>query len=77
MSTSNAETASRHSPFAIRHLSPVWTHMSNLVIDHASGSYVYSTDGRKVLDFTSGIGVTNTGIAIPGWWRRPRNRWAS
>ncbi|MBP7961557.1 MAG: aminotransferase class III-fold pyridoxal phosphate-dependent enzyme [Caldilineaceae bacterium] len=65
MSTSNAETASRHSPFAIRHLSPVWTHMSNLVIDHASGSYVYSTDGRKVLDFTSGIGVTNTGHCHP------------
>lgn len=39
--------------------------MSNLVIDHASGSYVYSTDGRKVLDFTSGIGVTNTGHCHP------------
>ena len=46
-------------------LSPVWTHLSDLVIDHASGSWMITTDGRRVLDFTSGIGVTNTGHCHP------------
>ncbi len=49
----------------LNNLSPVWTHLSDLVIDHASGSWMYTADGRKVLDFTSGIGVTNTGHCHP------------
>ena len=32
-----------------------------LEIDHASGSYVYTTDGKAYLDFISGIGVANIG----------------
>lgn len=32
-----------------------------LEIDHASGSYLYTTDGRVYLDFISGIGVANIG----------------
>lgn len=47
------------------HLSPVWTHLTDVIVDHAEGSYIYSTDGRKLLDFTSGIGVTNTGHCHP------------
>jgi 4-aminobutyrate aminotransferase len=47
------------------HLSPVWTHYSDIIVDHAEGSYLYATDGRKVLDFTCGIGVTNTGHCHP------------
>ncbi len=34
-------------------------------MDHAEGSYLYATDGRKVLDFSCGIGVTNTGHCHP------------
>jgi 4-aminobutyrate aminotransferase len=47
------------------HLSPVWTHYSDIVVDHAEGAYLYGTDGRKVLDFACGIGVTNTGHCHP------------
>ncbi len=48
-----------------KHLSPVWTHYSDIIVDHAEGCYLYATDGRKVLDFTCGIGVTNTGHCHP------------
>ena len=49
----------------LKHLSPVWTHYTDIIVDHAEGSYLYATDGRKVLDFTCGIGVTNTGHCHP------------
>jgi len=47
------------------HLSPVWTHYSDVIVDHGEGTYLYSTDGRKFIDFTCGIGVTNTGHCHP------------
>ncbi len=34
---------------------------SDLVVERAKGCYVYGTDKRRYLDFTSGIGVVNTG----------------
>lgn len=49
----------------LSHLSPVWGRITNLVIDRGEGSYVYDTDGQRYLDFTSGIGVTNTGHSHP------------
>ncbi len=50
---------------AKEHLSPVWSHLSDIVVDHAEGCYIYDTNGRQYLDFTSGIGVTNTGHCHP------------
>lgn len=50
---------------AFQHLSPVWTHYSDIIVDHGEGAYLYSTDGRKYMDFTCGIGVTNTGHCHP------------
>ena len=47
------------------HLSPVWKHYTDIVIDHAEGIYVYGKDGKQYVDFTSGIGVTNTGHCHP------------
>jgi 4-aminobutyrate aminotransferase len=47
------------------HVSPVWYRYSDIVVDHGQGSYLYAEDGRKYLDFTTGIGVTNTGHAHP------------
>jgi 4-aminobutyrate aminotransferase len=47
------------------HLSPVWTRIFNFVAERAEGSYIYTVDGRKLLDFTCGIGVTNTGHCHP------------
>jgi 4-aminobutyrate aminotransferase len=49
----------------IKLLSPVWTHYTDIIVDRAEGSYIYATDGRKILDFTCGIGVTNTGHCHP------------
>ena len=46
-------------------LSPVWTHLTEIVVGRAEGAYVYDIDGTPYLDFTSGIGVTNTGHCHP------------
>ncbi len=47
------------------HMSPVWGRIFNFVAERAEGSYIYTADGRKLLDFTCGIGVTNTGHCHP------------
>lgn len=47
------------------HMSPVWSRIFPIEAERAEGSYIYSTDGRKYLDFTCGIGVTNTGHCHP------------
>lgn len=52
-------------PSATEHLSPVWARYSNIVADHAQGAYIYAADGARYLDFTCGIGVTNTGHCHP------------
>jgi 4-aminobutyrate aminotransferase len=46
-------------------LSPVWARYTSIVADHAQGCYIYAEDGRRYLDFSSGIGVTNTGHCHP------------
>jgi 4-aminobutyrate aminotransferase len=47
------------------HMSPVWSRIFPIEATRAEGSYVYASDGRKYLDFTCGIGVTNTGHCHP------------
>ncbi len=47
------------------HMTPAWSRIFNFVSERAEGSYIYTEDGRKLLDFTSGIGVTNTGHCHP------------
>ena len=47
------------------HMTPAWSRIFNFVSERAEGSYIYTDDGRKLLDFTSGIGVTNTGHCHP------------
>jgi 4-aminobutyrate aminotransferase len=49
----------------LAHMSPVWGRIFNFVAERAEGSYIYTTDGRKLMDFTCGIGVTNTGHCHP------------
>lgn len=49
----------------LSHISPVWGRITDLVVERGEGSHVYTTDGRQYLDFTSGIGVTNTGHSHP------------
>ncbi|HUG34488.1 MAG TPA: aminotransferase class III-fold pyridoxal phosphate-dependent enzyme [Anaerolineales bacterium] len=47
------------------HMTPAWTRIFNFVAERAEGSYIYTDDGRKLLDFTCGIGVANTGHCHP------------
>lgn len=47
------------------HMSPAWSRIFNFVAERAEGSYIYTDDGRTLLDFTCGIGVTNTGHCHP------------
>ena len=50
----------QHQPKGVSHL------FGDLVIDRAQGSWLYNdTTGEKYLDFTCGIGVTNTGHCHP------------
>ena len=46
-------------------IAPVWARYTDLVVERASGSWVETVDGRRYLDYTCGIGVTNTGHAHP------------
>ncbi len=48
-----------------QNLSPVWSRIFSIEVDRAQGCYLYDTQGAKYLDFTSGIGVTNTGHCHP------------
>ncbi len=51
----------------LSHIAPVWGRAvpDTLVAERGEGVYLYTLDGRKLLDFTCGIGVTNTGHAHP------------
>jgi 4-aminobutyrate aminotransferase len=50
---------------AIPFLSPVWTHYTPIIAERGEGAYIYDLEGKAYLDFTCGIGVTNTGHAHP------------
>ncbi|MCS6909445.1 MAG: aminotransferase class III-fold pyridoxal phosphate-dependent enzyme [Anaerolineales bacterium] len=54
-------------PLDTSHLAPVWSRAvaETLIVERGEGAYLYTVDGRKLLDFTCGIGVTNTGHAHP------------
>jgi 4-aminobutyrate aminotransferase len=43
----------------------VWGRVTNLHVDRGEGSWLATTDGERYLDYSSGIGVTNTGHAHP------------
>jgi 4-aminobutyrate aminotransferase len=43
----------------------VWARYTELVVDRGEGSWVVTQDGDRYLDYTCGIGVTNTGHAHP------------
>jgi 4-aminobutyrate aminotransferase len=48
-----------------RFLSPVWARYSDILVERGEGACLYAADGRSYLDFTCGIGVTNTGHCHP------------
>ncbi len=43
----------------------VWSRYTDLVIDHGQGSWLTTVEGERYLDYSAGIGVTNTGHAHP------------
>ncbi|MGH2457056.1 MAG: aspartate aminotransferase family protein, partial [Candidatus Limnocylindria bacterium] len=43
----------------------VWTRYTDLVVERGEGSWIETIDGDRYLDYTCGIGVTNTGHAHP------------
>ena len=47
------------------HLSGVWFKVTDLQVSSGSGAVVTTSDGTDYIDFTSGIGVVNTGHAHP------------
>ena len=60
------ETAPSPAPLPDRSVvPPVWSRITNLDVDRGEGSWLITTDGRRYLDYSSGIGVTNTGHAHP------------
>jgi 4-aminobutyrate aminotransferase len=46
-------------------LAPVWTHLTQIQPVRGEGIYLYDAAGQRYTDFTSGIGVTNTGHCHP------------
>ena len=44
---------------------PVWGRITNIEVDRGEGSWLITPDGDRYLDYSSGIGVTNTGHAHP------------
>lgn len=47
------------------YMTPAWSRIFNFVAERGEGSYIFTSDGRRLLDFTCGIGVTNTGHCHP------------
>ena len=43
----------------------VWSRITSLDVDRGEGSWLITRDGTRYLDYSSGIGVTNTGHAHP------------
>jgi 4-aminobutyrate aminotransferase len=59
----NGECIMETSPYD--HISPVWYRYTDVFAERGEGSCIYDKAGNAFLDFTSGIGVTNTGHCHP------------
>lgn len=57
-------TISKLAQFGKKHIAKGIGRSTELVIEKAKGSYVYAVDGKKYLDLSTGIGVTNTGKVL-------------
>jgi 4-aminobutyrate aminotransferase len=52
-------------PLDTQHISPIWSRITNIVVERGEGAYIIDTNGDRYLDFTCGIGVTNIGHCHP------------
>ncbi len=61
-----SEDSTSLQPFPDHSVVPgVWARFTDIDVDRGEGSWLIARDGRRYLDYTSGIGVTNTGHAHP------------
>lgn len=60
-----SQSAKQLAEFGKQHISRGISRSTNLVIERAKGSYLYDVQGKKYLDFSSGIGVTSLGHCHP------------
>src|SRR5918995_359473 len=61
-----ADPVTSAAPLPDRSVVPaVWSRITNVTVDRGEGSWLISTDGDRYLDYSSGIGVVNTGHAHP------------
>ncbi|CEP19794.1 hypothetical protein [Parasitella parasitica] len=58
-------SVSKLAQFGKKHIAHGIGRSTELVIEKAKGTYVYTAEGKKYLDLTTGIGVTNTGHCHP------------
>ena len=65
MSTQTRSRAQHLLDLEKHQFAPVLGRSTGVVIDHAKGSYMWSVDGRRYLDFAMGIAVVNTGHGHP------------
>lgn len=56
-----SSTVQKLAQFGKKHIARGIGRSTELVIEKAKGTYVWSVEGKKYLDLTTGIGVTNTG----------------
>ncbi|CAG8469779.1 23291_t:CDS:2 [Cetraspora pellucida] len=59
------QSAEKLVEFGRQHIARGISRSTNLVIQQAKGSYIYDVQGKKFLDFSSGIGVTSLGHCHP------------
>ncbi len=64
-SDATRQVIARTEPKSLRTYTPTLA-----VIAKAAGCYVYTPEGRKLADFTSGVLVVNLGHNPTSWWRR-------
>lgn len=56
---------SKAAQFGVKHIAKGIGRLHNEVLESGSGSYVTTVEGRRMLDWSSGIGVTNLGHCHP------------
>jgi 4-aminobutyrate aminotransferase len=60
------QPAANAEPWPDRSVIPsVWSRITNLEVERGEGAWLITRDGQRYLDYSSGIGVTNTGHAHP------------
>ncbi|KAJ6263469.1 hypothetical protein Dda_2033 [Drechslerella dactyloides] len=57
--------AAARAAYGVQHVAKGIGRLANVVLTKGQGSYVWTNEGRKMLDFTAGIGVVNLGHCHP------------